>query len=150
MTSSPIFISLTFFCCPLLCRQADSIVLKTDYCWWSRLLWSWLVEPFCSSPDSAVKEWAGVRSQKDLCWGEKCKSLGRKCLCDLCISAEKLLSINVFLCFIDFFQAWRRYDTDRSGYIEANELKVCCKIIQLSVINQLIHWLYVFTFCSMT
>lgn len=22
------------------------------------------------------------------------------------------------------FQAWRRYDTDRSGYIEANELKV--------------------------
>lgn len=24
-------------------------------------------------------------------------------------------------------QAWRRYDTDRSGYIEANELKVGCK-----------------------
>lgn len=23
-------------------------------------------------------------------------------------------------------QAWRRYDTDRSGYIEANELKVGC------------------------
>ena len=26
--------------------------------------------------------------------------------------------------FVDSFQAWRRYDTDRSGYIEANELKV--------------------------
>lgn len=25
-------------------------------------------------------------------------------------------------CFI--FQAWRKYDTDRSGYIESNELKV--------------------------
>lgn len=24
-------------------------------------------------------------------------------------------------------QAWRRYDTDRSGYIEANELKVGCR-----------------------
>lgn len=24
-------------------------------------------------------------------------------------------------------QAWRRYDTDRSGYIEANELKVGCE-----------------------
>lgn len=29
-----------------------------------------------------------------------------------------------FFCSSTLFQAWRRYDTDRSGYIEANELKV--------------------------
>lgn len=29
-----------------------------------------------------------------------------------------------FFCSLNVFQAWRRYDTDRSGYIEANELKV--------------------------
>ncbi|NXT36812.1 CALB2 protein, partial [Pelecanoides urinatrix] len=40
---------------------------------------------------------------------------------------------NFLLCFrqhvgssSEFMEAWRRYDTDRSGYIEANELKVGC------------------------
>ncbi len=33
-------------------------------------------------------------------------------------------------------QAWRRYDTDRSGYIEANELKVGCLHGVIPVVTQ--------------
>uniref|UniRef100_A0A8C7R3Z1 EF-hand domain-containing protein n=1 Tax=Oncorhynchus mykiss TaxID=8022 RepID=A0A8C7R3Z1_ONCMY len=45
---------------------------------------------------------------------------------------------NFLLCFrtfvgssAEFMAAWRRYDTDRSGYIEANELKDLCFLICL-------------------
>uniref|UniRef100_A0A3Q2QL78 Calbindin 2a n=1 Tax=Fundulus heteroclitus TaxID=8078 RepID=A0A3Q2QL78_FUNHE len=50
---------------------------------------------------------------------------------------------NFLLCFrqfvsssAEFMAAWRRYDTDRSGYIEANELKVNIYMTQISVTRQ--------------
>lgn len=43
-----------------------------------------------------------------------------------CVGAG-LAGLDVFFCSFYVFQAWRRYDTDRSGYIEANELKVWCR-----------------------
>lgn len=54
-------------------------------------------------------------------------------ICRDCVS-EKLLIYNFIIyisnlfCFVLWIfvnlKAWRRYDTDRSGYIEANELRV--------------------------
>lgn len=58
---------------------------------------------------------------------EERKSLWRRvswCGAHTCWKKKSCSQSNIFFCSFNFFQAWRRYDTDRSGYIEANELKV--------------------------
>ncbi|XP_075289829.1 calretinin [Opisthocomus hoazin] len=93
------------------------------------------LENFLQELESARKG-AGVDSKKDnLC--EKVKEFMRKYdkNADGKIEMAELAQIlpteeNFLLCFrqhvgssSEFMEAWRRYDTDRSGYIEANELK---------------------------
>ena len=40
----------------------------------------------------------------------------------------EFLSLFDLVCFFVFLQLWHQYDTDNSGYIEADELKVKYKI----------------------
>lgn len=68
----------------------------------------------------------GVSTADDWCPGRNvnCGWIW-SCLGAVCIGAG--LTPRFPLALSILFQAWRRYDTDRSGYIEANELKVWCR-----------------------
>uniref|UniRef100_A0A8B9VGU6 Calretinin n=2 Tax=Anas TaxID=8835 RepID=A0A8B9VGU6_9AVES len=93
------------------------------------------LENFFQELESARKG-AGVDSRKDKL-GDKMKEFMHKYdkNADGKIEMAELAQIlpteeNFLLCFrqhvgssAEFMEAWRRYDTDRSGYIEANELK---------------------------
>ncbi|NXQ76520.1 CALB2 protein, partial [Quiscalus mexicanus] len=93
------------------------------------------LEHFFQELESARKG-AGVDSKKDNL-GDKMKEFMHKYdkNADGKIEMAELAQIlpteeNFLLCFrqhvgssSEFMEAWRRYDTDRSGYIEANELK---------------------------
>uniref|UniRef100_A0A8C0EQ98 Calbindin 2 n=1 Tax=Bubo bubo TaxID=30461 RepID=A0A8C0EQ98_BUBBB len=93
------------------------------------------LENFFQELESARKG-AGVDSKKDNL-GDKMKEFMHKYdkNADGKIEMAELAQIlpteeNFLLCFrqhvgssSEFMEAWRRYDTDRSGYIEANELK---------------------------
>ncbi|XP_010224082.1 PREDICTED: calretinin [Tinamus guttatus] len=93
------------------------------------------LENFFQELESARKG-AGVGSKKDN-FGEKMKEFMHKYdkNADGKIEMAELAQIlpteeNFLLCFrqhvgssSEFMEAWRRYDTDRSGYIEANERK---------------------------
>ncbi|NXH20670.1 CALB2 protein, partial [Bucco capensis] len=93
------------------------------------------LENFFQELESARKG-AGVDSKNDNL-GDKMKEFMRKYdkNADGKIEMAELAQIlpteeNFLLCFrqhvgssSEFMEAWRRYDTDRSGYIEANELK---------------------------
>uniref|UniRef100_A0A8C5Q7C7 Calbindin 2 n=1 Tax=Leptobrachium leishanense TaxID=445787 RepID=A0A8C5Q7C7_9ANUR len=86
----------------------------------------------------AARKGAGVVSEgASVNFGEKLKEFMQKYdkNADGRIEMAELAQIlpteeNFLLCFrqhagssIEFMEAWRKYDTDRSGYIEANELK---------------------------
>uniref|UniRef100_A0A7M4DZX5 Calbindin 2 n=1 Tax=Crocodylus porosus TaxID=8502 RepID=A0A7M4DZX5_CROPO len=93
------------------------------------------LENFFQELESARKG-AGVDSKNDN-FGEKMKEFMQKYdkNADGKIEMAELAQIlpteeNFLLCFrqhvgssSEFMEAWRKYDTDRSGYIEANELK---------------------------
>ncbi|KAI6077522.1 Calretinin [Aix galericulata] len=100
------------------------------------------LENFFQELESARKG-AGVDSRKDKL-GDKMKEFMHKYdkNADGKIEMAELAQIlpteeNFLLCFrqhvgssAEFMEAWRRYDTDRSGYIEANELKVSCERVR--------------------
>uniref|UniRef100_A0A8B9TPT8 Calbindin 2 n=1 Tax=Anas platyrhynchos TaxID=8839 RepID=A0A8B9TPT8_ANAPL len=72
------------------------------------------LENFFQELESARKG-AGVDSRKDKL-GDKMKEFMHKYDKNCGLGHPELLDA-------EFMEAWRRYDTDRSGYIEANELK---------------------------
>ncbi|NXS70450.1 CALB2 protein, partial [Pandion haliaetus] len=94
------------------------------------------LENFFQELESARKG-AGVPDSKNDNLGDKMKEFMHKYdkNADGKIEMAELAQIlpteeNFLLCFrqhvgssSEFMEAWRRYDTDRSGYIEANELK---------------------------
>lgn len=142
---------------------ANGIILKTVWLqWWSRLLWS--SDDFSFEPET-IKTLKRVTSDlisEDLLWGGRNVTHWegeRLCAPELRKSFQSTVSS---VCFVDFSQAWRRYDTDRSGYIEANELKVCFECVfdshwriknQTNITPHLFIWLTwscLFLFCYLS